>query len=56
MTLESNPSVFVGLENLPSEIQYHWAEIRNRYDQAKGSWQDPSFFFSLLLAAANLIP
>ncbi|KAL7312710.1 hypothetical protein PS15m_012373 [Mucor circinelloides] len=35
MTLESNPSVFVGLENLPSEIQYHWAEIRNRYDQAK---------------------
>ncbi|KAI8390121.1 hypothetical protein BD560DRAFT_379975 [Blakeslea trispora] len=23
------------LENLPSEIQYHWAEIRNRYDQAK---------------------
>lgn len=23
------------LENLPSEIQYHWAEIKNRYDQAK---------------------
>ncbi|CEP11130.1 hypothetical protein [Parasitella parasitica] len=23
------------LENLPSEIQYHWAEIRDRYDQAK---------------------
>ncbi|KAI8976124.1 hypothetical protein BDB01DRAFT_804602 [Pilobolus umbonatus] len=23
------------LENLPSEIRYHWAEIRNRYDQAK---------------------
>ncbi|CAO3700063.1 unnamed protein product [Rhizopus microsporus] len=23
------------MENLPSEIQYHWAEIRNRYDQAR---------------------
>ena len=26
----------IGLENLPSEIQYHWAEIKNRNDQAKG--------------------
>lgn len=25
-----------GLENLPSEIQYHWAEIKNRYEQAEG--------------------
>ncbi|KAI8047832.1 uncharacterized protein B0P05DRAFT_565221 [Gilbertella persicaria] len=25
------------LENLPSEIQYHWAEIRNRYDKARVS-------------------
>lgn len=36
MTLESNHFFFLGLENLPSEIQYHWAEIRSRYDQAKG--------------------
>lgn len=28
--------LLLALENLPSEIQYHWAEIRNRYDQSKG--------------------
>lgn len=27
----------IGLENLPSEIRYHWAEIKNRNEQAKGN-------------------
>lgn len=32
----TNNNFMLGMENLPSEIQYHWAEIRNRYDQARG--------------------